>query len=377
MTNQKIILFVNSYSPVLGGIQTVTSQLAEGLKDKGFDVSVFTNKYPINHPFKEKVQGVSIKRFVLGNFFNEIENIKSLMQRLISYIIYPFTFVHLFVSIYKIKPDVINIHFPLAQLPYIRLLQKLFKFKMVTSFHGHDVLRWEEASKNPYLFKLQQSVINCSTGVTACSNFLALKVENIFNLSKGSVKIVYNGVDLTRFESINNKIKEKEYIFAFGRLETHKGFDMLIQAFSRINNKELTLFIAGAGSQLEALQEQAEQLLLSERITFLDRLSPGEIASYASEARVNVIPSRREPFGIVVLEAIASKSPVIATDVGGIPEILDSRFGLLVEASADGLLNGMNKILDKQHLYSDTKVDEYLKVFSIQSMLSNYMKSYI
>ena len=376
MTNQKIILFVNSYLPVLGGIQTVSSQLAEGLKNKGFDVSVFTNKYPVNLPFKEKVQGVSIKRFVLGNFFNEIEDTKSLMQRLISCIIYPFTFVHLFVSIYKIKPDVINIHFPLAQLPYIRLLQKLFKFKIVTSFHGHDVLRWEETSKKSSLYKDQLKLIAISEEITACSNYLAHKVENIFNLSKGSVKTVYNGVDLSRFESINNKIKDKEYIFAFGRLETHKGFDMLIQAFSRINNKELTLFIAGAGSQLEALQEQAAQLLLTERITFLGRLSPEEIASYASEARVNVIPSRREPFGIVVLEAIASERPVLATNVGGIPEILDSRFGLLVEASAVGLLNGMNKILDKQHLYSDTKVNEYLKSFSIQSMISNYIESY-
>ena len=376
MTNQKIILFVNSYLPVLGGIQTVSSQLAEGFKDKGLDVHVFTNRYPINLPFREKVQGVIVKRFILGNFFNEIQNIKSLMIRLISYIIYPFTFLHLFVSIYKIKPDVINIHFPLSQLPYIKLLQKIFKFKMVTSFHGHDVLRWEEASKNSYLFQLQQSVINCSTGVTACSNFLAHKVENIFNLSKGSVKTVYNGVDLSRFESINNKIKEKEYIFAFGRLETHKGFDMLIQAFSRIKNKEIPLFIAGDGSQLEELQKQAKQLSLLDRISFLGRLSPEKIAFYLLEARAIVIPSRREPFGIVVLEAIASKKPVIASDVGGIPEILDSRFGLLVEASAAGLLNGMNKILDKQHLYSDTKVDEYLKSFSIQSMLSNYMKSY-
>ena len=376
MTNQKIILFVNSYLPVLGGIQTVSSQLAEGLKDKGFDVSVFTNKYPKNLPFKEKVQGVIVKRFVLGTFFNEIKNINSFMNRLISYIIYPFTFVHLFVSIYKIKPDVINVHFPLAQLPYIRLLQKLFKFKMVTSFHGHDVLRWEEASKNPYSFQLQQSVMNSSAEITACSNFLAHKVETIFNLNKGSVKTIYNGVDLSRFESINNTKKEKEYIFAFGRLESHKGFDLLIQAFSRINNKKVALFVAGAGSQLEALQKQAKQLLLSERITFLGRLLPEEIASYASEARVNVIPSRREPFGIVVLEAIASKNPVIATDVGGIPEILDSRFGLLVEASAAGLLNGMNKILDNQHLYSDTKVDEYLKSFSINAMIINYIKSY-
>lgn len=374
MTNQKIILFVNSYLPVLGGIQTVSSQLAAGLKDKGFDVSVFTNKYPKNLPFKEKVQGVIVKRFVLGTFFNEIKNIKSLMHRLISYIIYPFTFVHLFVSIYKIKPDVINIHFPLAQLPYIRLLQKLFKFKIVTSFHGHDVLRWEEAFKKSKLYYNQLELLTVSDQVTACSNYLSRKIETIYNLKLNSVITIYNGVAYSK----NREITEDKtnYIFSFGRLEHVKGLDLLINAFVKISDSDILLKIAGSGSQLYNLKKLVSKHKLEERVVFLGKISHEEVFEYCYKSKFVVVPSRNEAFGLSVLEAIASGIPVLATNVGGMPEILDSRFGLLVEASAAGLLNGMNKILDKQHLYSDTKVDEYLKSFSIQSMISNYMKSY-
>lgn len=376
MTTKKIIVFVNSYLPSLGGIQTVCCQLSAGLKRKGFDVYVFTNKYPLKLPFNETIDGTIVERFILGNFFSEVKNIKSLIYRLLSHLIFPFTFVHLFVSIYKIKPDIINIHFPLAQLPYIKFLQLFFKFKIVTSFHGHDVLRWQESYKNPLLFKLQQSIISRSSEVTACSNFLSRKVESTLNLSASSVKTVYNGVDLSRFENTNNSISTKEYIFSFGRLETHKGFDILIQAFSRLKNQDLHLLIAGEGSQLDELQKQAKQLLLLNRISFLGRLSPEEIASYSSQARVNVIPSRREPFGIVVLEAIASKKPVIGTNVGGIPEILDERFGVLVEANEDSLLAGLNNILNKTFSYSSIQVDEYLNKFSVDSMVVNYIKCY-
>jgi glycosyltransferase involved in cell wall biosynthesis len=375
MTNQKIILFVNSYLPVLGGIQTVSSQLAEGLKDKGFDVYVFTNKYPINLPFKEKIQGVSIKRFVLGNFFNEIKNVKPLMNLLISFLIYPFTFVHLFVSIYKIKPDVINIHFPLTQLPYIKLLQKLCKFKIVTSFHGHDVLRWVEGSKKSKLYYDQLDLITVSDQVTACSNYLSRKIETIYNLKLNSVITIYNGVAYSKNREITPD--KSNYIFYFGRLEHVKGLDLLINAFVNISDSEILLKIAGDGSQLYNLKKLVSKYKLEERVVFLGKISQEEVFEYCYKSKLVVVPSRNEAFGLSVLEAIASGRSVLATNVGGIPEILDSRFGLLVEASADGLLNGMNKIIDKQHLYSDNKVDEYLKSFSVQSMISNYLKSYM
>jgi glycosyltransferase involved in cell wall biosynthesis len=377
-TKENIILFTNSYSPVLGGIQTVCSQIAkESLKNKKYNLHIFTNKYPVDLKFFERIEGVPVRRFLLGSTTKPIENLRSGFIQLCSVLIFPLTFIHLLIMFIKLKPNIVNVHFPVDQTRYIILLSYFFKFKLITSFHGHDVTSWTDDAHKPYkgFFRNQKKLISISSYVTACSNYLSRIVEKTYNLSNHSVKTVYNGVDLTRFENISRNKTNKEYIFAFGRLETHKGFDILIQAFSKIQNKKIRLFIAGEGSELFQLKNQAKQILISDRVTFLGRLSAVEIASYSSKASINVIPSKREPFGIVVLEAIASGRPVLATNVGGIPELYKKEFGLLVKPNdVTGLSNAINKILNEMPEIKFEAIRKHVNRFSIEKMANNYFK---
>ena len=375
---ENIILFANSYSPVLGGIQTVCSQIAkESLKNEKFNLHIFTNKYPVDLKFIEMIEGVHVRRFLLGSTTKPIKNLRSGFIQLCSFLIFPFTFIHLFIMFLKLKPNIVNVHFPVSQTRYIILLSYFFKFKLITSFHGHDVTTWTDDANKPYkgFFRNQKKLISISSYVTACSNYLSRIVEKTYNLSNHSVKTVYNGVDLSRFENINITKKNQQYIFAFGRLETHKGFDILIEAYSKIKNKKIHLFIAGEGSQLLELQNQAKQLLILERVTFLGRLSAVEIASYSSKASINIIPSRREPFGIVVLEAIASGRPVLATNVGGIPEVFAKEFGLLVKPNdVIDLSNAINKILNEMPEIEFEAIRTHVNRFTIEKMANNYFK---
>lgn len=370
MSPNKIYIFTNSYLPVLGGIQTVTSQLANGLK-KDCDVRVITNKYPKDLKEKELVNGILVNRIYSENIYISLNSIRGVLIRLSSYFLYILNIFKLLILFYKEKPEIINIHFPLHQIRYVFFLKLFFNFKIITSFHGHDVLRWLETSKKSTLYKDQVKLIAISDKVTACSNYLARKVETIYDLGSQTVKTVYNGTDIVKShkkEDFNNS----PYIFAFGRLEYHKGFDLIIEAFYKIKHDNMQLIIAGSGSSEEDLKALVNHLNLQNQVKFIGRIGKSEIDSYTQNAMCNVIPSRREPFGIVVLEAIASGRPVLATNVGGIPEILKKEFGILVESNVEDLAKGLKEILNEFKSPSKKIVDDYVVRFSLEKMVENY-----
>ncbi|MGE0309847.1 MAG: glycosyltransferase, partial [Acidimicrobiia bacterium] len=151
---------------------------------------------------------------------------------------------------------------------------------------------------------------------------------------------VYNGVSLAEFDSSVPEIRDRPYLLAIGRHVEQKGFDVLIDAFAR-SNGPLThdLVIAGDGPARPDLESLAAQLGCQHAVHFAGRTSRDRTASLFRGCDVFVLPSRHEPMGIVNLEAMASHRPVIATRVGGVPElVIDGVTGVLVPpADADAL----------------------------------------
>lgn len=358
-----IYIFSNSYKPVLGGIQTVSSQLAETLIKKGEKCRVITCLYPKTLKIRETVDGVDVFRFPFSILKGSVQN----------NIMYFVSLVMTFILFLINRPKAVYVHFPLCQTGVVYAMKKVFNFKLITCFHGHDVLRHEEGeSKDSAIYKEQKQLIDVSDKVTACSKFLAEKVESVFNCS--GVKSIYNGVDLSRFSRDSNRPEGIifPYLFAFGRLEKIKGYDLLIEAFAKARiNQHIHLVIAGDGSQKKSLQKQIQDFGLSDRVLLIGRLSPNDIVRYSKHAEINVIPSLREPFGIVALEAIAAKRPVIATKAGGLPEVVDPKYGILCEPSVTGLKEAIEKTLTSGS-FCFSEVDEYLNKFSIPAMVTNY-----
>ncbi|WP_288955306.1 glycosyltransferase family 4 protein [uncultured Polaribacter sp.] len=369
---KRVVIFTNIYKPSLGGVQTVTSQLAEW-SHKDYKVKVYTNKNPFKVPFFQNIANVPVYRFVLGNVYDDVKSFKGIIMRFLSYLLTPFTFVHLFILFLLHRPHVVNIHFPLHQIRYVIWLKKILGFKLVVSFHGYDVLQWQNKEKNS-LFKDQLSILHKAASITACSKYLAFEVENIFKIEVNSVQHVYNGVNIKTFESIEESEAFEPFIFTFGRLEKDKGFDLLINAFAKLNRNNLKLYIAGNGSKEKELHKLAKELKIDERVVFLGRIRQDEIAKFSCKAKINVIPSRRESFGIVVLEALASKRPLLATNVGGIPEIVRPGFGVMVDPKVDDLLNGIKAVLNLDKKIDEAELQTYLKTFSLENMIKNYSK---
>lgn len=348
-----IYIFTNSYKPFLGGIQTVTSQLAETLKERGEKVVVVTKLGGLAKTPYSKICGVPVFRFLFA--YN--------IELIILYLLFLLK-----------RPKAVYVHFPQEQAKFVCKLRKCFSFKTVTCFHGHDVLMYKEGfDKNNNLFKWKYKLVHVSDCITSCSKYLGNIVCDVFEC--GKVIPVYNGVDLSRYgkkASMPQGFK-KPYLFAFGRLEKIKGYHLLIEAFSLLKDySNLTLYIAGEGSFKNELQKQIKENHLEDCVFLIGRKTPKEIVQLTQHAEVIVIPSLREPFGIVVLEAIASQKPVVATAAGGIPEIMDERFGIMVSPSVSGLRDGIIRTME--YTFDFNNVNEYLSRFSIESMVNSYLK---
>lgn len=365
-SNKTIYVFTNSYKPVLGGIQTVTSQFAEGCKSRGFHTMVVTNLYPRHLKVFERISGVPVLRLPFAIPDRYIRNM----------LMFGFSFIMLFFLFLYKSPDYVYVHFPLSQSSCITALRRIFRFKIIACFHGHDVLRYDEGySRESKQYQAQKKLLVQSIQVTACSGYLAHCVQRIFGCK--NVLAVYNGVDLVRFNDHKPRPMAQEncpYLFAWGRLEEIKGFDLLIKAFSNCKKPGgLKLLIAGEGTQQESLQRTIDKLGLKDSITLIGRLSPEEVVKHAQNSTINIIPSRRESFGIVALEAIAAKRPIIATNGGGLPEIMSDKYGLTVSVNSDEIRKAIDLILNGEINFDFSDTTEYLDHFSISQMVEKYI----
>lgn len=199
----------------------------------------------------------------------------------------------------------------------------------------------------------------------AVSNAVKQDWNKVLGINKNLIDIVYNGVDpsffnpisdttaLTQQLSISKNIKLISYV---GRLEEYKGLDCLIKGFYLLlqSGVPARLLIAGkstvSGAQYEQhLRNLVSQLGLADQVTFLGHsLNPQSIYCISN---VVVVPSLwLEAFGRVVIEAMACGTPVIASRVGGIPEILTGRFQdyLFEPGNESSLFQTLNQVIDWQ-----------------------------
>ena len=167
-------------------------------------------------------------------------------------------------------------------------------------------------------------------------------VRELFPTSGDKAVFMQNGYDTERFypepvhkekieEMFNIKMKDKLVFFA-GKLADFKGVDILIEALRLYELQypgEVTAMIAGDGELATALKKQAKDSNLQD-LHFLGHLNSTQLRSLYSTADVSLVPSRREPFGLVAIEALACGCPVIATNQGGLTDIINDDVGQLV-----------------------------------------------
>lgn len=197
-----------------------------------------------------------------------------------------------------------------------------------------------------------------SDNLITCSKNVKNHLINYFDIDKKRIKVIYNFIDKKNYQVTKSKdviIDELELqkdlfiIGYFGRINYHeKGINLLLQAFRLLSKSynNLYLLLIGNGEDEEKVKKYINENEFKAKVVS----SKNEIQNYYQILDLFVLPSRLEPFGIVILEAGYFNIPVIASNVNGIPEIIeDEKDGLLfVPENVQHLVNQMRRLIDKK-----------------------------
>jgi len=368
----KILLVVSSYLPHFGGLQNVTSQLATSLTRQGHTVTVIAPRHPRSLPGKEIIDGVRVLRwfFIMPRWIDLLHGRHDLYVA--GLLLFPLTLIRLVLYIWREKPDVVNFHFVGAPAPFLLGAQWLAQFRLIVSLHGDDV---EGITRGTRFDRwVTHTILARAVAVTVCSCALLQQALEIEPRIKDKSQIIYNGADFQALPSTSSPV-----LLAAGRLVPKKGIDVLLGAWERMqSNSAWRLRIIGDGPERPALEALAQDLHLRD-VKFEGAAASREVLAAMAQSGIIVIPSRREPFGMVALEAMAAGKPIVATCVGGLPEVLHNAEAILVEpdnpaALAQGIRSAI-ELLERQPDFG-RRNRELAKRFSAARMMEQYLALY-
>ena len=369
----KVILVTEGYPPKIGGLEKVVYEVAHRLSTNGHDVSVVTIAADTTATFeidnKIKIYRLKIKK--IGSAKDAVKNLFLLIKNV-------FLLLQIF---HKEKPDVANIHYIgyLSSIFYI--VNKVVRVPYIASIHGTDIEKTEQnVSKiKKMLIKKILSGSNCIFSNSGALLKTAQKLTGNHLVQKSIV--IGNGINLSNYKNVFRP-SVRDTIIGIGRFVHKKGFDVLIQAFYQIQNEneQARLILAGSGPELEKCKNLSKSLGIDEKVTFLGFVNNENIQDLFEKAAVFVLPSRMEAFGVVLLEAMASGVPIVATATGGIPGIItDGINGTLVPpGNPDSLAQAILLLLENKDVrirYSSTALD-FVKKYDWDSIIHQYEKNY-
>jgi glycosyltransferase involved in cell wall biosynthesis len=342
----KILIFSNMYLPHFGGVEMVVRNLAREFKKKGHEVTIVSSRTSRKLRAAEEIENILVRRTYLGV---PGRSIKSILAFLVYFL--PSLWM-LSKHLREKKPQIVNLHFVDSTGFYVLILKRLFSFPLVTSIHGNDVQKFTKESK--ILKAILRRILQKSEFITSCSRSLLSDACRLVPQIEERAMVTKNGVDIEEFDSHPEAKYDTPYLFSLGRFEHKKGFDVLIRAFARLSPRfpSLHLLLGGAGAEEIKMRNIVVELNLRDRVKFLGPLDREGVVKFFKGCEIFVLPSRIEPLGIVNLEAMAAGKAIVATSVGGVPEIIrDGENGLLVEPeSEEQLANAITRLLEDRIL---------------------------
>ena len=197
-----------------------------------------------------------------------------------------------------------------------------------------------------------------------------------------NIEVIYNGIDVSKFYIENPDLFKTEDITigSVGRLSKEKGHKHLIRACRFLKNKNWKLILVGDGPLRRELTALAKSLGLEDRVQFVGEVE--DVRPHLNKFDVFVLPSVSEGLSLVVLEAAAAGRVVVATEVGGVPEIIKHKQnGLLVAPrNPDQFAKSIVKLLSDESLrrkYAQNGQSKFIDKFSADAMTRQYEKLYI
>lgn len=283
----------------------------------------------------------------------------------------------------KNKYDIIHIHWPFPHFFFVIVPRIFMNFKIISTFHGTGPI-WVEYNV-PFLKPLFKLVIKYSDLITVNSSYTKEKI--VGKLGGSNFKIVPFGASVEE-KDVDYKVEPQKLLF-IGRLVKRKGVRYLIEALDLLKDEfpNISLSIIGGGPEKNILENLIKKLNLKDNVKTLGKLSPEDLVYHYKTCEIFILPStvneigNTETLGVVLIEALTYKKPVIASRVGGIVDIVkDNKTGLLVEQKQpEELAKAIKKLLLNREYAKKLGEDGYIYVkenFSWERIVNDLRDSY-
>ena len=242
--------------------------------------------------------------------------------------------------------DIIDAHYFYPDGVAASILAKTFAKPFLITARGSDINLIAQY-KIPRAM-IRKAAMNASHVITV-SESLKRSIEDL-GIAPGHITHLRNGVDLDMFQAadrpaaIEQCASTSNVLLSVGNLVELKGHHLVIDAMTKLPGCHL--FIIGDGPMRSALMNQVTQQDLTKRVHLVGPVDQSDLAAWYSSADALILASSREGMPNVVLESLACGTPVVATAVGGIPEVIENgRTGQLVERSSQAIADGVRELL--------------------------------
>ncbi|PUR01236.1 glycosyl transferase [Acinetobacter schindleri] len=348
-----------------GGAERVVCDLADQMHQRGHNVKI---------------------AYLTGDIltkprYSEIELIKINLNSLL---LFPFAYIKLSQVIKMFRPDVVHSHMVHANI-FTRLIRVVTPIKkLICTAHNSD----EGGQLRMFMYRVTHNLADLTTNVSneAVQAFIEKKA-----VPDSDIITTYNGIDLSRFfyhsEAKNKilnelKINTNSYlILAVGRFSGQKDYPNLLHAFKALKNKsivDIKLIIAGDGELRSEIESIIDELGLKQEVFLLGRRN--DIPDLMSAADLFVLSSKYEGFGLVVAEAMACKTLVVATDCGGVAEVLDNNQFLVPPSNSNALAEKIQHALSLSQEEKNKNIIKNLchieKNFSLEKIVEKWIYLY-
>ena len=371
-SNRKKILYIITKSSPLGGAQKAVIGLAINFRDE-FEIAVAAGG---DGKLFEVLKQENIKTFKIGELGRDVKFVKDIKS---------------FLSIYKIinnfKPDIIHLHSPKAALLGAMAGKLIGTKKIIYTVHG-----WPFMEDRPFLQKKLLEYFSFTTSMI-CNKIIVLSFKEkaqikYWNFITPKVFVVKNGIN--EFEMLSKEIAKKKiseihgkyiqenitWVVTIAELTKNKGLEYAIKALS---NMDILYFIIGEGDE----RKELEKLILennSKNIFLLGTFNNPK--KYLKAFDIFLLPSLKEGLPYVLLEAGLAEVPIITTNVGGIPNLIENnKEGILIDSKnipqIEKSVPELAENKEKKSLFAKNLKQKILSEYSIEKQIEETKKIYL
>lgn len=359
--------------PSVGGSGVIATELGHELAKRGHEIHFITYEMPFRLNLTDK-----------NIHFHEVEIHQ---YELFKYPDYALTLAVKMASVAeRYDLDLIHVHYAIPHATSAFLARQILKSMrpaIITTLHGTDI---SLVGRDPAYYKVVKMSIEQSDGITAVSHSLHHDICRYFKICKG-IEVIHNFFT-PKPQYIGKKVYRNHFVSGDEKLLIHasnyrgvKRSEDALAIFEKVREQiPAKLIFLGSGSGLEKLHHLVHEKGLQEQVFFEGKSR--DVDAYVSSADLFLLPSSTESFGLAALEAMAYGVPVVGTDVGGLPEVVEN--GKTGYLSAVGDVNEMAenavKLLSQTDLYqrfSQAAQERAATHFSTEKIVPQYEEYYV